>query len=266
MIEESRAAMEDRYPSLEFRLEEQNGKPLGIWEGWLQPIRSRAGLNGIVCDLDADRQILIDRETASLAHPPKCTADHENHGLFDRLKRPDRAFRVRIEYTGGRPHPRAWLLDPVVTPKTDRHMFMGGRICAYPPQTNAWQWEENTVADFTDHVLVWTVKWNVWVETGYWLGGEENHDPLHLVATINSEMQCWCGSGITYGECCRPKDRQIADLEMEAMLRKHSPLLQFPSIDHPISFLNPTRRSRTARSVEGENSEGVAVGGSNRRN
>ena len=61
------------------------------------------------------------------------------------------------------------------------------------------------------------LSWNTWVETGYWLGSEENHDPLHLVATTIPEMQCWCGSGKTYGECCRLQDSRLASLEMETM-------------------------------------------------
>lgn len=244
--------MAESYPSLEFRVEEADGKPVGVWEGWLQPIRSRDGLNGIVCDLDVDHQILIDRETASIAHPPNCTANHEKHRIFDRLKRPDRPFRVRIEYSGGAAHPRASLLDPVVTPATHYHMFTGGRICAYPPQTNVWRAEDHTVVAFTDHVLLWTFKWNTWVETGYWLGSEENHDPLHLVATIKPEMQCWCGSGKTYGECCRLPDSRLAGREMEMMLRARSPLLQFPILNRPamkraLAFLNPKRNARTIK-------------------
>lgn len=249
-IETSRAAMAKHYPSLEFRLEEAEGKPVGIWEGWLQPIRSPDGLNGIVCDLDADREILIDREAASIAHAPKCTANHEKHWVFDRLKRPDHPFRVRIEYTGGAAHPRAWLLDPVVTHATRFHIFGENRICAYPPQTDEWRAEDNTVADFTDHVLVWTFKWNTWVETGYWLGSEEDHDPMHLVSTIASDMQCWCGSGKSYGDCCGPWDRERAGLEMEIMLRVRSALLQVPVRDRAAmkrvaAFLNPKRNPRT---------------------
>ena len=242
-IETSRAAMAERYPSLEFRIDEPEGKSIGVWEGWLQPIRSRDGLNGIVSDLDADRQILIDRETSSIAHPPKCTAKHEKHWVLERLKRPDHPFRVRIEYAGGAAHPRAWLLDPVVTPATHYHMFAGGRICAYPPHTNVWRAEDHTVADFTDHVLVWTFKWNTWVETGYWLGSEENHSPLYLFATVRPEMQCWCGSGNIYGDCCRTEDGRLASLEMERILRARSPLLQLPNLDRSLvktvmSFLN----------------------------
>lgn len=247
-IETSRVGMAERYPSLEFRLVQQDSNPVGVWEGWLQPIRSRDGLNGIVCDLDADRQILIDRATASLAHPVQCATNHETHRIIDRLKRPDRAFRVRIEYTGDGSHARAWLLDPVVTPATRYHMFGLNRICGYPPQTNAWRAEDHTVVDFTDHILVWTFKWNVWVETGYWLGSEENHDPLHLVASIGPDMQCWCGSGETYAECCRQKDSQLARLEIETMLRARSPLLQLPNVDDSkvktaISFLNSRLQS-----------------------
>lgn len=238
--------MAESYRSLEFHVDESDGKPVGVWEGWIQPIRSHDGLNGIVCDLDADREISIDRETASIAHSPNCTANHEKYRVFERLKRPDRPFHVRIEYTGGSAHPRAWLLDPVVTPATHYHMFTGGRICAYPPQTNVWRAENHTVSDFIDHVLVWTFKWNIWVETGYWLGSEEDHDPMHLLSTIAPDMQCWCGSGKSYSECCRSRDRERARVELEMMLRTRSPLLQEPRRDREAMkrlaiFLNSKR-------------------------
>jgi len=234
-IEASRAAMVERYPSLEFSRDEHDGEPVGMWEGWLQPIRSRADLNKIVCDLDADRQIMIDRETASIRHAPRCTVNHKKHRVFNLLKRPDRAFRVRIEYTGGQEHPQAWLLDPAVTPRTRMHIFGENRICAYPPQANVWRAEDHNVADFTHHVLVWTFKWNTWVETGYWLGSEEDHDPFHLVSSIRPDSQCWCGTGKTYGECCRPNDARLAGLEMQVMLWLRSPLRQVPRIDRSSS-------------------------------
>lgn len=245
-IEASRVAMAESYTSLEFHVDESDGKPVGVWEGWLQPIRSHDGLNGIVCDLDTDRQISIYRETASIEHSPNCTANHEKHWVFERLKRPDRPFRVRIEYMGGTAHPRAWLLDPMVTPATRYHIFGENRICAYPPHTDAWREKNNTVADFTDHVLVWTFKWNIRVETGYWLGSEEDHDPMHLFSTIAPDMQCWCGSGTSYRECCRTRDRELASVEMEILLRARSPLLQEPRRDREAMkqlaiFLNPKR-------------------------
>jgi hypothetical protein len=230
-IKLSRTAMAEKYPSLDFRLDEAAGKSVGVWEGWLQPIRYHEGLNGVVCDLDGDRGILIDRESASIVHSPKCTANHEKHPVFDCLKRPDRPFHLRIEYTGGATHPRAWLLDPVVTHAMRYHIYEKNRICAYPPHTDAWRAKSNTVADFTDQVLVWTFKWNTWVETGYWLGSEEDHDSLHLFATIAPEIQCWCGSGKSYDGCCQSQDRERTCLKMTTMLRARSPLLQVPLYD-----------------------------------
>ena len=225
------SAMAERYPSLKFRLENRDGKAFAIWEDWLQPIRTKADLNSIVCDLDANRPVLIDLESSSIKHDPHCIKEHKTHRILNAIKRWDRPFLVRIEFDGGPAHPRAYLLDPVVTPKTRYHIFGENRICAYAPQSDVWRAADHTVADFTDHVLVWLFKWNTWVETKYWLGAEEDHRPLHLLSTIRPHMQCWCGSGLPYGKCCMPGDKIRAESEMQNILQKRSRFLQKPDID-----------------------------------
>lgn len=243
------SAMAERYPSLESRLEEREGISVAIWEGWLQPIRTLAGLNSIVCDLDADSPVMIDHDSGTIGHDLNCEQKHLSHPILKTIKRPDRRFLIRIEFFDGPAHPKAYLLDPVVTPATRYHIFGTNRICAYAPQTDVWRAEDHNVADFTDHVLVWLFKWNTWVETGHWLGSEENHEPLYLLSTIRPEMQCWCGSGQPYGECCKPRDHLKINAAMQSMLRPHSRLFQKPDIDYSelrtlAAFLLPGRRLR----------------------
>lgn len=243
------AAMADRYPSLEFRLEKRRGIAFAVWEGWLQPIRTRTGLNSIVCDLDEDRPVMIDRDAGTIVHDPQSGKEHKAHRILKKIKRPDRRFLVRIEFAGGPAHPKAYLLDPVITLTTRYHILGRNRICAYAPWTDAWKAPDHTVADFTDHVLVWLFKWNTWVETGHWLGSEEDHGPLYLLSTIRPNMQCWCGSGLRYEGCCMPRDQRDAGDEIQQMLQTRSRLYQKPDIDFAAlqtlsAFLLPTLRTR----------------------
>lgn len=224
------AAMTERYPTLEFRTEVRHGKPLAVWEGWLTPIRSRHELNAILCDLDEDRPVRIGND-ATIRHDPACDPEHPLHPLLHQLKRPDRSFRVRIEFDGGPAHPAGFLLDPVVTPETRYHIFGENRVCAYAPWSDAWRAVEHTAADFTDHVLIWLFKWNVWVETNHWLGKEEDHTPLHLLTTIRPDMQCWCSNGEPYGRCHRPQDVRRAAAEIADLFAASSRLKQEASID-----------------------------------
>lgn len=231
LLPPSISAMTERYPSLEFCVEEADGCTIGIWEGWLQPIRTLTELNSIVCDLDEDRPVKINRDSATIEHSPVCDKQHVLHKIFSSIKRPDRSFLVRVEYAGSIAHPQAFLLEPEVTNATRRHIFGENRICAYPPWTDAWQPDKHNVADFTDHVLIWLFKWNTWVETGHWLGSEAGHESLQLYSSIAHDMQCWCGSGKRYGACCRPLDRLRAGLPMQEYLALRSPLFQFPNVD-----------------------------------
>jgi hypothetical protein len=234
------SAMAGCYPSLEFRLEERDSVSIAVWEGWLQPIRMRAGLTSIVCDLDADRPVAIDQDTCTIGHDPNCDKEHRTHRILKMIKHPDRRFLVRIEFKDGPSHPRGYLLDPVVTPETHYHMFTPNRICAYPPQTDVWRAADHTVADYTDHVLIWLFKWNTWVETGHWLGTEMPHDPWYLYAMISPTEQCWCGSGETYGDCHRAGDREAAKSHVAKMAERLSPLYQWPRYEPPGSRSCPS--------------------------
>lgn len=243
------AAMTARYPELEVRFEDRDGVTVAVWAGWLQPIRTRSRLNSVVYDLDEDRAVMIDRDIGTISHDPHCERAHGDHRILKKIKRPDRRFLVRIEYVGGLSHPTAFLIDPVVTPATRFHIFGRNRICAYAPWTDAWKAGEHNIADFTDHVLIWLFKWNTCVETGRWLGSEEDHKPLYLLSTIRPDMQCWCGSGLPYCDCCRPRDQLKVNAELQSLLNVRGLLYQKPDIDYAklptlAAFLLPAKRMR----------------------
>ncbi len=87
------------------------------------------------------------------------------------------------------------------------------------------------------------------VEAGYWPGSEEDHRPIHLLSTIRPEMQCWCGSGPTYGDCCRPRDELKVNAELQSLLNVRaayirSRILTTLKLPTLAAFLLPAKRMR----------------------
>ena len=208
-MNESVAAMKANYPS--FTVE---GRPIGtgakaIWKGWIQPIRILENLEQLLADIEQNRAVRI-LPGGEIIHRPDCQRKHPRFPWIKKLKKPDRAFKIKIIYGCGSRHPSAYVLDPVIPPEEREHMFGDGSVCAYPPWQGVWDWQTNTVADFTDQVAVWLVKWNVWQQTDVWLGDEMLHDKAFLFFNIKVTEQCWCGSGKQYGVCHRINDARKA--------------------------------------------------------
>ncbi|QQS33609.1 MAG: hypothetical protein IPM50_03220 [Acidobacteriota bacterium] len=231
-LDASIKAMADRYPALTLIRDGSDASCMAVWEGWLQPIGSLRNFDLIIYDLHYNRPIMIG-EDGEILHNPRCKGPHDKPSIRKYLKRPNRSFKVRIEHAGGSRHPRAFMLDPILVRRPGDHTFGDGASCAYPAWEDVWEWQRDTVADFTDHVLVWLVKWNLFDETNgkLWLGPEMNHDAFFLAATINSNSQCWCGSGKCYVSCHRAEDMVRAEDELCAMLRARSSLIQNSRID-----------------------------------
>lgn len=208
-MNQSVRVMREIYPTFQV-----GGRPIGtgaeaVWQGWMQPIRSSEDLEYMLADLAQNRSVRI-LSGGEVIHHPNCHRKHQELSLIKRLKKPDRAFKIKITYGSGRRHPQGFVLDPVIPPEERKHLFADGAICAYPPWHGVWDWQRNTVADFADQVAVWLVKWNVWQQTGVWLGEEMRHDKGFLLFNIKPNEQCWCGSGERYGKCHQASDARRA--------------------------------------------------------
>lgn len=225
-------AMAERYPLLTLISDHSDSTGVAVWEGWVQPVRSLKEFDLIVNDMHYNRPIVLS-EDGEILHKPKCKGPHDKPSIRKHIGRPDRSFKVRIEYAGGPQHPRAFMLDPTLARRPGDHTYGDGASCVYPPWEDAWEWRRNTVADFTDHLLVWLVKWNVFDATSgdLWLGPEMNHDPVFLAATINPDNQCWCGTGKRYADCHRPGDIRTAETELRSGLAAKNSLIQTPFVD-----------------------------------
>lgn len=231
-LDASIIAMANRYPTLTLISDGSDASSVAAWEGWLQPISSLRDFDLIINDLHYNRPILL-TEDGEIRHNPQCKEPHDKPSIRKYLKRPNRNFKLRIEYAGGSRHPRAFMLDPVLVRRPGDHTFGDGASCAYPAWEDVWEWQRDTVADFIDHILVWLVKWNVFDATGgaIWLGPQKDHDPILLAATINPDAQCWCGHGKNYNICHRRADLLRAESEIRADLEATSLLLQTPQVD-----------------------------------
>lgn len=231
-LDASIKGMVDRYPTLTLISDGSDTTSMVVWEGWLQPIGSLRDFDLIINDLHYNRPILLG-ENGEILHDSRCKGPHDKPSIRQYLRRPNRSFKVRIEYHGGSRHPRAFMLDPILVRRSGDHTFGDGASCVYPAWEDVWEWQRDTVADFIDHVLVWLVKWNVFDATGgaIWLGPQMDHDPTFLAATINPDAQCWCGSGKRYNICHRRADLLRAESEIRADLEATSLLLQTPIVD-----------------------------------
>lgn len=193
-------AMKLYYPSLLF-----DGRHIitggeTFWKGWVQPLSDELeNLEHILADVDQNRPVQI--KNGEVSHHPACRRNHQSLSWIKKLKKPDQAFNIKIVYDGGKRHPRGYVLQPNIPENKGKHMYKDKAVCAYPPQGNVWNWQTHTVADFTNQFIIWLVKWNVWNQTGYWLGDETSHDKLLLLISISATDQCWCGSGALYGDC-----------------------------------------------------------------
>lgn len=193
------------YPSLQFDGRQIITGGETFWKGWVQPILDFENLEWILDDIDQNQTIRV--KNGEVSHHPDCRRTHQTFPWIKQIKKPDQAFKIKIAYDGGRRHPRGYVLQPVIFKTEQKHMFGDGAVCAYPPQENVWDWQTHTVANFTDQILIWLIKWNVWKQTQYWIGDETFHSKISLYFLINASEQCWCGSGTDYGICHRSNDR-----------------------------------------------------------
>lgn len=202
--------MAENYPALSLSGVKIGKREIYRWTGWIQPIRSQKEIAFIVWDLYKNRRVLISVD-GEVSHCPKCNAhdiwDHFSSPFFRKpLRNINRDFRVSMQYDGTARHPRAYLLEPKITEFTSKHAFYPNGICAYAPWESPWHYKSDSVVDFADHVMIWLIKWNMWIQTKVWLGSEMQHDSLFKFAQIHGTMQCWCGSSRSYSKCHQQKD------------------------------------------------------------
>lgn len=243
------ALMAWAYPSLKLVSPDETTPP--VWEGWLQPLHDRDHLDGLLEDLDNDRQVKIDRERRVVVHDPDCRRDHHEHRLAASIRIPATLFKIRIEdHCDGR-LPTARVLEPFIPKDERRHHLKDDGICSFAPWEHPWFPETSSiVTDFTDHVLIWLLKQDIYSKMKSWLGSETPHDAHYLLSTIKPHEHCCCGSAKSFGNCCRFAvaysifGKQWFHLEL--WLRRHDmDLRRFEPLVIRMQNLRPGRRAKS---------------------
>jgi hypothetical protein len=196
------ASMNRAYPSLHL-VSGENAESI-VWEGWLQPVRSFDNPDALLDDLENDREVeIIHGDKIEIVHDSACKHVHNPHRLAGRITSVSDLFKIRIEVPPDGLMPTATILDPPIPPTLRRHTWGENGACPYAPWKYPWNSGSSSVVEFVNHVLIWRFKWNVYSDTGEWLGNEEEHDDAILLKGIKACDQCYCGSGQAYEACHR---------------------------------------------------------------
>jgi hypothetical protein len=149
--------MQDFYPNLSAWTNITLVDPITHWRGVVQPIQTDLRLKALLDDIDNDRPVYV-RQGGRVEHDPDCKARHAHREWMEKVSNPYIAYELRVQYAGGKEHPRAYILNPTSQTDDTPHRFGDGAICAYPPWEDAWLWQEHTVVDFMDYVAIWLIK------------------------------------------------------------------------------------------------------------
>jgi hypothetical protein len=214
--------MQEYYPFFTLRVINTAQGRMAVWTGEVQPIQADELLYELVEDLDKNRPVYLPGGGRVSHHPHCILSKHLRTAWMNRIVNPHAIYALKINYCGGREHPRAYVTAPCLFLKNGqfrwRHMLDDGAICAYAPHHSVWNWQRDTVVDFMSHVLIWLVKWTVWDQTSIWIGAEAPHDHHSLFRSIDLNRPCRCGSGKEYGRCHREEDRVYVEENSEPRL------------------------------------------------
>jgi hypothetical protein len=203
---------------------EQCGELVLAWRGVMAPFpadMSGEEIQAIVSDLDEDRPVRVMADGV-LAHYEACGGKHRPRpGL--RLARVLRgAFSIEIAYR----RPPGCPIARSLWPRIDRHHPSGppphllntiDALCVLFPADGAWVWGAHGARQYAHHVAIWLAKHLAWIEArergigieAAWPGSAVGHEPNELARLLAPADICRCGSGKSYGTCCRPMDHAL---------------------------------------------------------
>ncbi|MCI0723819.1 MAG: SEC-C domain-containing protein [Acidobacteria bacterium] len=183
----------------------------GQWKGTIRPapLGNPDELEKLLDDIHHHHPV-YGAPNGELRHLSTCTAQHCRHSWMDQIHDLRVEFSVLIFYSGGRDHPRCWVLSPEIPPAKRRHFWNDGSICPFLASDNSWVWDRHTVADFVPHVSVWLLVWLVYDQTDVWIVGEHEGSAQYHLSVISPSDQCWCRSGRKYFKCHLKEDELAA--------------------------------------------------------
>lgn len=148
----------------------QRDPDLALWfrEGWLQPLKWWPARHTVrLCYEDADPTAL---PIVRISPPPRPGAPH-----VLTVQRRDRCFPA-VCYTFA----------------PDRTIVRG-------------RGEDDDGAEVLRQVVMWLLRYQVWMEFGFWPGQDVAHDPATIERLTRPGDPCPFHSWRRYGECCRPR-------------------------------------------------------------
>src|SRR2546427_2552797 len=189
----------------------------GAWNGLIQPTVSLDGLEHLLDDIRHNRPVYC-APRGELKHLATCETPHCRHLWMDQIGELRVPFTVSIYYSGGRDHPRCWVVSPSIPTEKRRHTWGDGSICPFLASEDSWVWDRDTVADFVPHISIWLLTWLVFDQTAQWIVGEREGTPEYHLSVIRASDQCWCRSGRKYRKCHMPEGQiQAARLAFGAL-------------------------------------------------
>ncbi|HHY08259.1 MAG TPA: hypothetical protein GX530_07010 [Corynebacteriales bacterium] len=174
-----------------------------VWVGSITPLAPPSDAFGVISALAEDRYVEIHIGGRIDVDPEDLPEKMLELPIDEEELR--KTFYLLARHEGPPSHPKVFMTLPQL-PRLCPHVFPDGSLCPLLPSGGAWSWVENSLADYLDHIAIWLVKFSVWDATrkatgqGIWIGSEAPHDPASLAATpLNA--QCYCGSGLRFGQC-----------------------------------------------------------------
>jgi hypothetical protein len=99
-----------------------------------------------------------------------------------------------------------WISDDRCAWVGHRHTnYPDGSVCAFPPDGGAWK-DGDPLVRYVDRICEWSARHIFCWLDGYWPGPQDAICRYYRVGEGRAQELCFCHSGKTYFECCRPLD------------------------------------------------------------
>lgn len=237
-------------------------KPCGVpegsgahrgFKGFIRPFSDDATARSVLRAIEGGVPLQVSggRLDVELSEPK----DHPHDPYLIGMAEP---FTILLLEFPGSEHPRTYLLDPPMVPRSsqcyhlrgDKPIQIDGKslaaLCVYSGAIQRFDSERSRLEQQLDQTATYLAKYLIWLRTrqlyrrtnegaklvrrrapygkvilaevsrapdffwdGYWPGPYAPSGSAAHLATIKPDEECWCWSGKSYGECCRPRDFKL---------------------------------------------------------
>lgn len=212
--DEEEQAVKRRFPH--FRWEERPYPHLHrLWRGELHPLYPGCPVGLVAAHLKNELPLMINSRgallTSSLKSEPLAIAS------ADELYVP---YMIEVVYHEPPIPPSIHILHPRVDLRVypeHPHLYALPRplgrsnaaACVYAPHDGDWSWNTSTAAKLIEWTALWIANHILWVQTDKWFGPQSPHTRAELYGSVHPSAPCHCGSRKLYGQCHRPRDKNV---------------------------------------------------------